>query len=254
VVVQDPWYYDPSTGYQTDSDYLNTIVYSVEVGNVGVNDATGVVVNDVLGSGYQFLGCSTEGVGTATFNNLTNTLTWNVGSMPSGGIAFLSIFALVNVTGNNTPQLTVNASVVHVDQYDVPDNYKSSNYTIYVAPSVDIPVTQNYTTYISNGKTYVTYTITIVNNGPNNATGVQISDQLLKGLSYVSSIPSTGTYNPTTGIWNIGNLQDNQTETLTITAQITATSGTIQNTATLLNVDQNDWNYNDNSQETYIFA
>ena len=115
-------------------------------------------------------------------------------------------------TGNQTPALTTTATLTHVDQYDTPNNYKTQNYSINVPPSADIQVNQTQTTTPNN--TYVTYTITTTNNGPDNATGVQITDQLPTGLTYNTSNPTTGTYNPTTGIWNIGTIhQRNNTNT-----------------------------------------
>src|SRR5207253_10493098 len=45
----------------------------------------------------------------------------------------------------------------------------------------------------------VDFTITATNAGPSNATGVQITDQLPAGLTFVSATPSAGTYNSGTG-------------------------------------------------------
>ena len=104
---------------------------------------------------------------------------------------------------------------------------------------------------LQSGKNYVTYTITDTNNGPSNATGVAVTDKLPTGLTYVSSNPSTGTYNSSTGVWTIGNLNDNQTVTLTVTAQITATSGTIINTAKETQ-NESDRNLDNNAQTTYL--
>ena len=41
----------------------------------------------------------------------------------------------------------------------------------------------------------VTYTLTVINNGPDNATGVQITDKLPSGLTYGSDTGG-GSYNP----------------------------------------------------------
>ncbi len=249
-----PWYYDTLMGtYETESDIDNTIVYTVDVRNTGINDATGVIVNEVIGNGYQYLGCSTEGVGTATYNNITNTLTWNIGNMPSGGMAWLSVFALINATGNNTPALTVNASLQHVDQNDTPGPRKSASYSIYVEPSADTQLNQTTTTTTQNNTTTITYTITITNNGPDTATNVQITDPLPTGLINPVVTITTGTYtiNNNNIIWTIPTLNNQNTTTITITAQINTTTGTLINTPQITNQDQNDWNYNNNAQTNY---
>ena len=253
-IRQYPWYYNTKMGtYQNESDYDNTIVYTVDVRNTGTNDATGVIVNEIIGNGYQYIDSSTEGIGTTTYNSQTHTLTWNIGNMPSGGMAWLSIFALVNETGANTPDQTVNASLNHVDQYDVPGNRKSASYSIYVEPSADTQINQTQTTTTQNNNTYVTYTINATNNGPDNATNVQITDTLPTGLINPIITTTTGTYTIDTNnniIWTIPTLNNNNTGTMTITAQIN-TNNTITNTATATNQDQNDWNYNNNAQSTY---
>ncbi len=85
----------------------------------------------------------------------------------------------------------------------------------------------------------VVYTLTVTNNGPENATNVSITDNLPAGVTYVSD---DGSYNSGTGVWTIGSLSNGATATLNITASVNGgTSGTtITNTITAVNVDQTD--------------
>ena len=66
----------------------------------------------------------------------------------------------------------------------------------------------------------VTFTITVSNASLNNATGVKVRDQLPSGLTYVSDNPSAGTYDETTGIWDVGTITASDSETLEIVAQV----------------------------------
>nr|MDJ0644452.1 hypothetical protein [Flavobacteriaceae bacterium] len=75
----------------------------------------------------------------------------------------------------------------------------------------------------------VIFSITVTNNGPSNATGLQITDQLPSGYTYVSD-DSGGSYNSGTGVWNIGTLNSGVAITLQITATVNA-SGSYGNTA-----------------------
>src|SRR5207237_6028035 len=50
----------------------------------------------------------------------------------------------------------------------------------------------------------VTFTITASNLGPSNASGVVVTDLLPAGLTFVSAVPSQGTYTSGAGASNIG--------------------------------------------------
>ena len=115
---------------------------------------------------------------------------------------------------------------------------KDANDCSSVATSVSIDKTacisvsktvNNSTPLIGNN---VIFTITVKNNGPDNATNVNVTDVLPTGYSLVSSSTSSGTYNQTTGVWTIGDMANGTSVTLTITATVLAT-GTYANTATV---------------------
>jgi gliding motility-associated-like protein/uncharacterized repeat protein (TIGR01451 family) len=76
----------------------------------------------------------------------------------------------------------------------------------------------------------VVFTLTVTNNGPDNATGVAVTDILQSGYSYVSSSTAVGSYDPSTGVWAIGNLSNGSVVTLTITVTVVA-PGNYSNTA-----------------------
>ena len=84
----------------------------------------------------------------------------------------------------------------------------------------------------------VTYTITVTNDGPDTATGIQVSEPLASGLTFQSSNPSQGSYDSGTGTWTVGTLANGASATLTITATVNV-SDPITNTATV-SADQTD--------------
>ncbi|WP_206412552.1 NEW3 domain-containing protein, partial [Lysobacter enzymogenes] len=61
--------------------------------------------------------------------------------------------------------------------------------------------------------TNVTFTVTVTNNGPSAAAGVNVNDQLPSGYTFVSANPSTGTYTAGTGVWAVGNLANGASAT-----------------------------------------
>ena len=70
----------------------------------------------------------------------------------------------------------------------------------------------------------INFTVVVTNHGPNDATGVKVKDILPDELEYISSTATKGTYNPITGIWNIGDMYSGEEETLTIEALVNSTS------------------------------
>jgi len=85
----------------------------------------------------------------------------------------------------------------------------------------------------------VTFTITVGNSGPNNATGAAVSAPLPAGLGFNLAIPSQGTYYPTRGVWTIGPVAAGQHITLTLAARV-ENAGLITHTAQVTTVDQLD--------------
>ncbi len=94
----------------------------------------------------------------------------------------------------------------------------------------------------------MTFTLTAHNSGPNDATGVTVTDKLPTGLKFVSATGS-GTYNAATGVWTVGNLANGADATLKIVAQVTISNGKATNIAVIneTNYDQNNTNNQGNT-------
>src|SRR5207302_1262545 len=92
----------------------------------------------------------------------------------------------------------------------------------------------------------ITFTVTLTDAGPANATGVQVTDLLPVGLTLVSANPSQGSYAPTTGLWTVSNVANGAHATLTLQAKVTNPSSRT-NTATITASDQFDPNTGNNT-------
>ena len=66
----------------------------------------------------------------------------------------------------------------------------------------------------------VTFTITLNNETAEKAYGVEVTDLLPLGFIFSSATPSVGTYDETTGVWTVGDLEGNNQATLEIAAQV----------------------------------
>jgi len=98
------------------------------------------------------------------------------------------------------------------------------------AQSADLALTKTVDNATPAAGGTVIFTLTVTNNGPNNATGVVVNDFLPDGLTYVSD-DGGGAYSSGTGLWTIpGTLNNGSSATLHITATADSTEA-IENVA-----------------------
>jgi uncharacterized repeat protein (TIGR01451 family) len=65
-------------------------------------------------------------------------------------------------------------------------------------------------------KCRIAYDIKVTNKGPGDATGIEVTDLLPAGVKFVEFEASQGTFNPTTGRWDVGNMAAGVEATLAI--------------------------------------
>jgi uncharacterized repeat protein (TIGR01451 family) len=97
-------------------------------------------------------------------------------------------------------------------------------------PSADLLVAKSGPVQVDAGGT-LTYTVTVVNAGPDTAVAVVVTDDLPAGFTPVSSTPP-GALAGSQLTWSLGDLADGATQTMTITGTAPAT-GPITNTVTV---------------------
>ncbi|MFY7739414.1 MAG: hypothetical protein ACOVQC_02755, partial [Flavobacterium sp.] len=196
----------------------SNITFTITAENNGPNNATGVIVNDAIPSGYTVVSV-TPSSGSWTSPN------WTIGNLANGTNATLTVVATVRATGTyaNTATITGN-------QTDPNLSNNTSTATPVPVPVADLAVVKvasNMTPIIG---TNITFTITASNNGPSNATGVTLNDVIPSGYTLVSVTPSIGSW--TAPNWTIGNLNNGSNATLTVVARVNPV-GPYANTATI---------------------
>jgi uncharacterized repeat protein (TIGR01451 family) len=222
------------------------VTYTITVTNVGPDAAAGVTVTDPLDSRLAFVSADEGGTETA------GVVTWDLEQLSNGAARVLTVVATVK--SDHTP--LVNTATVTSSTPDA--NSANDQDTAVLDPidpsSIDTDLSVRKTVDRMDpavGQT-VAYSIEVRNGGPGDATGVKVSDHLPSGLAYVSSKADVGTYDDSTGIWLVGDLAAKSSATLYLKAMITksAPGTSIDNTARIAGLNQNDTNNrNDSSQQ-----
>lgn len=100
--------------------------------------------------------------------------------------------------------------------------------------------------------TPTTNVVTIINNGPDTATGIVSTTSLPASFSYTSNTATKGTYNPISGYWNIPNIPPGDSAVLTINGN-SNTAGSFTAYANIIQSNQLDLNL-DNNGASIVYA
>lgn len=223
------------------------IVYTLAITNNGPADATNVVLTDTLPISVTYVSNST---GLGSFDSGTGE--WLVGTLAN--LQSVTLLITVTVDAGTSGQIITNTTDgLSADQND-PNTSNNTGSVAITVTRADLSVSKVVNQPTPNEGDTIVYTVAVTNNGPSNATGVQLADLLPPGVTYASSGVSQGVYSNLTGLWNIGNLSNSLSATLLITATVNnGTAGqTITNTASIIASDQGDPNPGNNSASAGI--
>jgi len=99
------------------------------------------------------------------------------------------------------------------------NNYVASGTATITPNSADLAIVKTVSNATPNVGDTISFTITLSNLGPNVAHGVEVTDQLPAGLQFVSATPSQGSFDPGTGIWEVGTVAVGPAAAQTLTIQ-----------------------------------
>lgn len=223
--------------------------FDFTVQNNGPRDATGVVVTDIFPSGLTPTGIQNES-GNFTLTAFGNAVTVDIGDIPSGTSVTFELTA--DISANQFTDLTNPASVAG-NEVDT-DSANDSDIADVDLPQADLSIIKTDLQDPINAGEQLTYEITVTNNGPDAAAGVQVVDSLPDEVTFVSGDVggNQNLVNVEQGTGNIiadiGPLADQASAVVTIIVLVSENAPTpLSNDATVTSTPNTDPNPDNNS-------
>jgi len=204
--------------------------YTLLVTNNGPSTATGVVVTDLLPPEVSFTsGSASQG----SVSESAGTVTALLGTLASGASATITL----NVTTADSARGTItNTATVAGNETETNSANNQDTEPTTIVPVVDLAIAKVDSVDPAEAGGALTYTLTVTNNGPSTATGVQVTDLLPPEVSFVSAVASQGSASHSGGSVsaNLGTLLSGDTATVTLNVTIADSAlGVITNTASV---------------------
>ncbi len=230
----------------------DTVTYTATVTNPDVaTDATNVVVADTLPVGLTPVSPpTTPATGNGTAAVAGNTWTWTIPTVakatapatPTTVTASFDATVDQTVDPTTTPTITNTVNITGATQTDpAPANNTASADLTISASAADLHLTTTVSDSKPNQGDTIHIAIMVANAGPANATNVQVKDVLPTGLKYVScSHCSSGLRRQTSKAITFASIANGQSGSVVLNVLVQASSGTLQNTASITSVDQTD--------------
>ncbi|MBL7816010.1 MAG: DUF11 domain-containing protein [Saprospiraceae bacterium] len=189
---------------------------------------------------------------------------WNIGTLAAGDSATLqatmfcmdapTLVGTATVTATTSDPLSTNNTATRTIAKGAEAPFLACTTTTTNSDSIDLEITLTTSNPEVNVNLVESYVLTIFNKSSKNATGVKIKCLLPPSIQYLThNVAGLGSYNATTGIWDVGDLGSNSNHAMTLdgrvlqggpiklTAQVTA--------ATEPDIDSQPNNYNSNATQ-----
>ncbi len=154
------------------------ITWTLVVSNSGPSIANNVVVTDVLPTGATYQSASSG------CSEISGTVTCVASAVPAGGQVSFTITA--KLASSLTGTITNSASTVSDTPDPDPENNTSTDETS-LSPSADLSMTKTANPDPVTAGEQLTYTLTVSNAGPSDASNISITDVVPSGLTVVEA-------------------------------------------------------------------
>ncbi|HEX4955046.1 MAG TPA: GEVED domain-containing protein [Thermoanaerobaculia bacterium] len=217
------------------------LTYVVTVTNNGPSDASGITLSEVV---TVPAGVTVDSVTPSQGSFVSPN--WTVGNLAAGASATLTVVLTASSAASpGTDVICDTATLTAVNEVQVATGNEADTECTSITVSADLSITKVDDADPPPAGSNLTYTITVTNGGPSNATGVVVTDTLPAAVTYVSDTCGASNVPPWT--WNIGNLANGASVSCDVVVSINPTPpASITNTATVT-ATTNDANTANNS-------
>ena len=226
----------------------NGFSYTITVGNAGPSDAALVQLVDTLPAEVTFVSATPD---QGLCSELAGVVTCDLGTLPSG--ASVDVVIAVTVSADTAAgTITNTASVASTTTDPAPANDSTSEDTL-IGTEADISVSKTDSADPVRAGTGFSYTVTVSNAGPSDASSVGLVDTLPTEVSFVSATPDQGSCVEVAGVLNctLGTIAPGISVDVVIAVTVSAdtAAGTITNNATAFTVTTDPAPANDSTSE-----
>ncbi len=226
----------------SNPNYNDLIKWTIIVSNNGPNMATGVIVNDLLPKSVEYISSYLS----KGFYNPVNGI-WDVGNLNAGEKLQLNIVSKIVKTGDIT-------NVVNVKGNEKDSNLTNNHFekSVHVKPTADLSIEKSVSKQEVNINDLIEYVIEIINNGPDSAENIKVSELLNPNLKVISFESTKGNFNNTNNVLTIDSLVDGEKVRLTINAAANV-CGKFENKVAVSS-DTFDYDKSNNQDGTSVFV
>ncbi|WP_410320307.1 hypothetical protein, partial [Methanobrevibacter sp.] len=218
------------------------IVWTIIVTNKGVNTAVNTVVTDKLPAGLVYISDD-------SLNNYNpKSGIWTIGDIASGESVKINIKTVVTTTNIKI----INSAHVTTDTFDVNETNNNCSNSTTVPPEADLELTIEPDVNKVKVGDVVVYTVTIKNNGPDTANNTHAKIKIPKELELLGYEPSQGTYDPETGIWDIGDVAPGEEVTLILKTKALVSGKIVIEASVVCDTYESDLSNNNNTAEINV--